>query len=626
MSVENGPGPEFLKQKYDLHNSPEVESAKERAEERGEEIAENPDATIQNYLNRFTEITERENPERRERGIEALKKVMHDKFIVKADQIPDSFWEAQKRIIRERGQGADLEQVDFEQLKRQNTEAIITDQTASLDNWIDYLTSSDATYPDWLKYWTFRSVTTMGGFDKERHAFSKRSAGTTKPFPDINREALAYVLDTVEKKYSGREIDNLEGEEKAEFQNLLTSENFSKLYAWAIEKVTPASVEQITITEGQWVKYDQGSDHMPLVQSLQGHGTGWCTAGESTAVSQLKGGDFYVYYSLDQQNQPTIPRAAIRMEEGKIAEVRGIAAEQNLDPYIAYVVKEKLDEFPDGKAHEKKTSDMQKLTEIDRKTSAGEQLNAEELRFLYEIDAAIDGFGYNRDPRIEEIRSKRNPKEDAPIVLVCQPNEIAWNQNEITDQTKAYIGPLFAQVFQMPKIENIFTSFPDGIVRKGEREIGGETKEEFDANVMQELKRRGVNISSGAQSMEQSAEFTVQENREIITTIRLKVRDLGFTNSATTEQIYARAEEFGLELCPAEVGPRQRLADMEQPRGQWYSIAMKPIAYQNGNPCVFYLDHNDDGLWLRSNWTPPTDKWYPDCELMFRLRKLSSES
>lgn len=74
--------------------------------------------------------------------------------------------------------------------------------------------------------------------------------------------------------------------------------------------------------------------------------------------------------------------------------------------------------------------------------------------------------------RIEEIRSKRNSKEDAPIILDCEPNEIAWNQAEINDQTKSYIGPLFAGVFQISNIKNIFTSFPDGIIiRKGEREI-----------------------------------------------------------------------------------------------------------------------------------------------------------
>jgi hypothetical protein len=245
----------------------------------------------------------------------------------------------------------------------------------------------------------------------------------------------------------------------------LQGENFAKLYAWAIEKVTPASQEALTNVKGEWKKYNQGSDHMPLVESLQGHGTGWCTAGESTAKTQLANGDFYVFYSYDEKGNPIIPRAAIRMQGNQIGEVRGVAHEQNLDPYIGDVVKQKLTEFPDGQIYEKKSGDMKMLTEIEKKTKQNQQLNKDELIFLYEINNNIEGFGYQRDPRIAEIRNQRNPKEDALIVLDCAPEEIAWNQNEINDKTKAYIGEWNMDVFQTlknyPNITHLYESFPD---------------------------------------------------------------------------------------------------------------------------------------------------------------------
>ena len=50
-------------------------------------------------------------------------------------------------------------------------------------------------------------------------------------------------------------------------------------------------------TKREGIKYDQGADHMPLVKSLQGHGTGWCTAGESKAETLFETGDGDVYYS-----------------------------------------------------------------------------------------------------------------------------------------------------------------------------------------------------------------------------------------------------------------------------------------------------------------------------------------
>ncbi|KKQ17891.1 MAG: hypothetical protein US31_C0014G0027 [Berkelbacteria bacterium GW2011_GWA1_36_9] len=574
MSIEGSPGPDFLKQKYDLHNSPEVESAAKRTERRtGETLPQDTDSRIQNYLDRFKEITDRKNPEERERLLSALKNILHDKFVIKVEEIPEAYFENQQRMARELGHG-DVE-IGQEQ-RNQLTEVILADQESSLDNWTDYLTSDDATYPDWLKYFAMRSVTQMGGFDKERHAFSKRSKGTTKPFPDLNREALAYVLDAMEKKYEDRSIDSLEGEEKEQFEKLLTSENFAKLYAWAIEKVTPASVEQITITDGQWVKYDQNSDHLPLVQSLQGHGTGWCTAGESTAKTQLEGGDFYVFYSHDQEGKSTIPRVAIRMQGDQIGEVRGIASEQNLDPYINNVVSRKLEEFPDGKTYEKKVDNMRFLTGIERKVKAGQELNKDDLIFLYEINSKIEGFGYQRDPRIEELRKERNPKADTPIVMECFPEEIAWSQSEISENTKAYVGPLFPGIFvKLSNFEHIYTSFPEGKIRRSELEIGGKSAQELE----QELKENKINISPYAQDMLdkmfQSEEFkTLQSNSETIDLVRLKVRDLGFTQNPTTDQIYATAEELGLELCPAEVGPRQRLEDTDQSLGDWYRIQL----------------------------------------------------
>lgn len=488
-----------------------------------------------------------------------------------------------------------------------------------MDCWVDYLGSQDATYPDWLKYWAFRSVIGMGKYDKEKKQFAKRDLkSTVAPFPDINREALAYVLDSIEKKYSKGNInfEYLGETERIKFGKLLQSENFSKLYVFAIEKVTPASVEQIANTEGKWMKYEKGSDHMPLVESLQGHGTGWCTAGESTAKAQLQTGDFYVYYSVDENGTARIPRAAIRMQENNIMEVRGIAEQQNLDPYIGDIVKEKLAEFPDGAAFEKKSSDMKFLTEIENKTKAGFDLNKNELIFLYEINEKIEGFGYQRDPRIKEIIRTRNPQEDAPIVFDCTPEQVAWNRNQINENTKAYIGPLFEGIFQNG-IDHIYISFLEGRLQKYNIEIGGKDKDTLKA----ELKRKNIKISDYAQDMLNSRDFSTSKNIEKADLIRLTVKDLGFPNGATTDEIYKRAQDLGLELCPAEVGPQLQL---QNPISEWTLIAMKQITDHHSAPDVFNLYRDGDVLWLSDSGARPGSEWRGGNEFVFRFRKLET--
>ena len=617
--------PDFLKQKYGLHNVPEVESAAKRTERRtGEKVPQNPEARIQNYLERFKEIVDRKDPEKRERGMEALKKVLYDKFVIKPKEIPERYFENQRRLAREQGYG-DIE--ISQEMRDQLSEVIVTDQKSSLDNWIDYLASEDATYPDWLKYYAFRSVLGVSEYDKEKKQFAKRSKGTTNPFPDINREALAYVLDAVSQKYGKRHVDllALDEEEKKEFKKLLRGENFTKLYAWAIEKTVIAPTESLAKTAGRWVKYPRNSDHMPLVESLRGQGTGWCTAGELTAQTQLKGGDFYVYYSLDQKGKPIIPRAAIRMQENQIGEVRGIAEQQNIDPYINTVVQEKLKEFPDGKQYEKKVSDMKTLTDIERKAKAGAKLAKNDFVFLYELNTPIEGFGYQRDPRIAEILSQRNPEEDMLVVFECDKNQIAHDIKEIKEDTKAYVGPLVPGIFdkiQEYGIEHIYTSFPEGRIRKETIEIGGKDVK----TLIKEMRDKNINISNYAMDMIKSKDFTVLKETEDAILIRLKVGDLGFSKNKyqTTDEIYKRIEELGLELCPAETGPRYRLKYTNQLMGEWFRIGMKQIFDRDGSLDVFSLGRLEGGLLLRSYWTYPGDRWRPDDEFVFRLRKLKN--
>jgi hypothetical protein len=60
------------------------------------------------------------------------------------------------------------------------------------------------------------------------------------------------------------------------------------------------------------------------------------------------------------------------------------------------------------------------------------------------------------------------------------------------------------------------------------------------------------------------------------------VAELGFHDSAPLADIYWRAGELGLELCPAEVAPLLRLQYVNQPLGEFLNIAMRPIATYGG--------------------------------------------
>jgi len=442
--MEKYSGEQFLHQKDSrLHTADIVEHEQKRKKRIGEEVSQKPADKISDWLNviKQTHTGHRDDS----RVLERIQDYYHKTYIIKPEDIPETYFNNQKRLAREQGHG-DIEIT--QEMKAQLSEVIIRDQESTLDNWLEYFTSPDSdSYPMWAKYWVFTSMVKLSTFDKEKHTFAKRDKGTVAPFPDLDREALSYVMDVIIKKVHKEKVEA--ANDNPELKQLLDGANFGKLYAHAIEKVTPSEENELLNTNGEWIKYPQGSDHMPLVNSLQGHGTGWCTAGESTAQVQLKGGDFHVYYSYDKNNQPTIPRAAIRMDGSNIAEIRGIAPEQNMDPYIGEVVSKKLAEFPDGKAYEKKSADMKRLTEIDRKNTKKEKLTADDLRFLYQWDSKIEGFGHQNDPRIEEIRDSRDIKTDLSLISGYSQEEISTTQREaLSGKFKFHFGNLYFRNLQ----------------------------------------------------------------------------------------------------------------------------------------------------------------------------------
>ena len=140
-------------------------------------------------------------------------------------------------------------------------------------------------------------------------------------------------------------IKDKKGDE--EIKSALSSGNFKMLYEYVIKQSMLKDKLQSNTTSGKWVKYEQGSDYNILRDSLQGYYTGWCTAaGENFAKSQLANGDFYVYYTLDNNGEAKVPRIAIRMDgKDKIGEIRGIADNQNMEPEMMSILEEKLKEL-----------------------------------------------------------------------------------------------------------------------------------------------------------------------------------------------------------------------------------------------------------------------------------------
>lgn len=628
----------FLKKKYaTLHTAQEVVQSAERTEYRtGKKVSEKPEERIENYLNRFKEILDRPDPEKRAMGIEALKRVLHKQFIIKTENIPlDYFLDQEQRIAEQQGHGRPDPTPDWQERK---IKEIQNGQERSLDAWIDYLSSPDAMYPDWAKYWAFRSMTQMGGYNKEEGKFGKRTETSSQPFPTLNIACLAKTISIIQQQVAlqGLPKGNPERIKKekelmyalnhdTEYRDLVSTENFTKLYTHALEQFSGMSWKHLENIAGQWKVYPEGSDPQELYDSLQGYPLEWCTATNiETARDQLQGGDFHVYYSQDERGMAITPRIAIRMTGDSISEIRGIEKDQNVDQFIQPVIDERLAEFGSkGEQYLKKSTDMKKLTMVTEKHRAGVPLDQHDLQFLYQIDNTISGFGYQEDPRIAEILETRDSSADAAIVFNCTPDQIATSVSEVTPETKAYIGSLEMGIFnKLPAtVEHVYTKFPEGRIMQKEIALGTgpKTAQEFEQAMM----AKGYQVSSWAKDMMERPTFNVSTEQKKVDLVVVSVESLGFPGGAQYSEIQKRAQELGLELAPAEVGPQLRLQYDDQSNGEWLRIGMEAITDSDGYRRIFRVGRYDGGeAWLDDSNGNPDGRWDGNYRFVFvRSRK-----
>lgn len=653
--------------KFNLHAIPEVKASVEQLRSEGEKIPETKEGRVDAHFRRIERALSRNH--------RILTSLVRDKLVSeytidlqqedgsenskRINQLVKGLFESEKEIQRRRGMGAELEKYgdaptpeDAEKYRQQiyNKKK---EQENSLIKWINYLGDKEADfYPIWFKYLTLRSLQKMGKRDRDTEDYSKRSSNTLQPFPDLSREALSQTLSAIkaiaptivedtegrETKFKGTNLDLDRQDEYSDEQLLVLAKvdqmadrgEFAKLYAHFQGEIERVKREKGEATAGEWIHYSNGSDPSLLCKTLEGKGTEWCTAGIDVAQRQLKTGEFYIYYTYDQDKKPVDPRIAIYLINGQISEVRGVyGTDQDLELDFVDIAREKYKDFDGSENYEKKDRDMKQLTLIERKNKTKQELSRDDLCFLYEINDLIEGFGHGVDPRVVEIRSQRNPEVDALIIFDCQSEQIAKSQEEIGKnvksgiETKAYIGKLYPGIFtQLSNFEHIYTSFPESKINRSEFETTGKNADRLNA----ELRTNKTIFWGNSKFMLQSPEFKVVEAGEIIPTARLQVRMLfSDENNHTYSEILARANELGLGFLPHETAADLLLNEETQPKiSEFFTVVSEPITLRGSSTAVFRVECHDDRFVFSDSWLGPDLQWDTNEELMFAVRKLET--
>lgn len=356
-----------------------------------------------------------------------------------------------------------------------------------------------------------------------------------------------------------------------------------------------------------------------------------CVGTSDSYISKMKRGDVEI---LSFRKTPKINPQTQKLEGDEpiitieynvrtkvIEQVKKIHDEylKESDPYFQDVV-ESLQKLQETQLD---TGEMRKVKGV----ASSELQNIQVKDYcLYTENGEIDFRDFDPDSNVFILKmgnmeiTPQTKKEDAIKIMrvvegvKVEPEELAYGVEDVDEYTKAYIGPwnieIYNKIKDFPNITHLYESFPDTKIFR--YELTTDPAIQTSEQVKKKLEEKGIYASEYAKDLLDKTEFGKESKTYKL--VQFTVEQLGFPQGATTDQIYAKAQELGLKLCPAEVGPQLRLL---YPGKDWKVIAMKQISDHGGVPFVFNLLSGDSRLELRADSASPSRKWFSDRQFVF---------
>lgn len=113
--------------------------------------------------------------------------------------------------------------------------------------------------------------------------------------------------------------------------------------------------------------------------------------------------------------------------------------------------------------------------------------------------------------------------------------------------------------------------------------------------------------------------FALKKKFLPIKLVRIKVKDLGYSNPTELKKIYAKAKTKGLYLVPPEIAIYSRLIYKKQKIGEWVRFAtpFKSMIDSDGVPHLPKLGKALGKLFLETYWSYPNAIFHPKNEFIF---------
>jgi hypothetical protein len=317
-------------------------------------------------------------------------------------------------------------------------ELITRDQKATILAWLDHLSSPECQYPNWVKFYIYKSILRISAIQKKltysdnqfelKSIFKYRNKNDQSIFPVFNVRALDLATESISNLVDEENSPNqgLAQIPYSNFEELSRTKSFAEIYAYFLDQVNHLSTVELKEASGHWREFKKGDDPEVLVNLHRGIPLESCLSLLRKASEYLEKGDLHIYFEGGELSENCFPRATIVVVDNIVIEVRGLYPYQNLDPDILEKVSQKLNLLKRPISFASRLGRLRKLNQICQKTEEGLELTRDELIFLYTDFDSSYFFGIKVDPRINLIKNNRtNYLDDIAIIHECSVDQIS---------------------------------------------------------------------------------------------------------------------------------------------------------------------------------------------------------
>ena len=182
---------------------------------------------------------------------------------------------------------------------------------------------------------------------------------------------------------------------------------------------------------GEWNSIKKGSQPVEVFQKVRNNNVWQLTVKDLYDI--LVSHDIYLYMVNDE------PKLMIYLFDGKrVNGVFGYGENNSIEEEYLDELKKELSKFKCNHNEVGKVNNLIKLYAIKNK----EELDKEDLEFLYQIKAPVKGFNNEVEDMLDELLSDRDRNADIASILGVDEDKITDDIDELDETTECFIGNL----------------------------------------------------------------------------------------------------------------------------------------------------------------------------------------